>query len=662
MPQIKNIKIHSFSSEDPNFPAKNLINTDVTKRWKCAKPGEKSAFVVLKLDKPYQITQIDIGNEFSSMIEILVGNSQQEPPDFREILMSTSFMTLIEARNETNPHRLRIFNKGLFVSGVAEKKWDLIKILCVQNYNNRKQYGISFINLFTNDEVTSKEEESPIKLNHIIHQTPKPMSASKPVKTLGKFHFRDSSSDEEKDEDSSPFAKWKAKKNEFKNSTNDLDKLPENSKSGLKEHLKEKLASENRKRNRSIDEKDEKEIVKNRNRSKGLMYESSDDEPNEKLQKKIDKDKELKEKEKHVPKFNNSTKITTISPPKSNNKFASFTSSSFGSSSKSLNVELDKKQTNKSPEKQITKSPEKELKAVQYKPFNKLLEGVIFVLSGYQNPERGVIRQKAIDMGAVYKPDWDSSCTHLVCSYNNTPKYHQVKGKGKIITKKWIERCFTEQKRLPWRRFAVDKSEQDESESEEEIFSEWHKPKTSSNNDDDKESINSNSCDIDDDYDMLIVDKRNEKNPSPMKKVIASMTIDDSESDNDMKTVKIEKSEIDSESKDNNNDFQENVECYSEDSISSVDITKIECEVFKDKKFYLNTDLSATDKILLKDHIKNMLGVVTKNPHKADYIIVKKAKSLPIKVSAEIVKEVWIRECFELQAFIPTSRYRIAKS
>lgn len=76
-------------------------------------------------------------------------------------------------------------------------------------------------------------------------------------------------------------------------------------------------------------------------------------------------------------------------------------------------------------------------KQMNYKPFGKLLEGVVIVISGIQvinylhshsksrisisdsylftqNPERADIRDKAQKMGARYKPDWNDSCTHLM--------------------------------------------------------------------------------------------------------------------------------------------------------------------------------------------------------------------------------------------------------
>ena len=55
-----------------------------------------------------------------------------------------------------------------------------------------------------------------------------------------------------------------------------------------------------------------------------------------------------------------------------------------------------------------------ERRNVTYKPFNRLLEKVVLVISGIQNPERGSIRDKALAMGAKYKSDWDANCTHLM--------------------------------------------------------------------------------------------------------------------------------------------------------------------------------------------------------------------------------------------------------
>uniref|UniRef100_A0A8D2J313 BRCT domain-containing protein n=1 Tax=Varanus komodoensis TaxID=61221 RepID=A0A8D2J313_VARKO len=65
--------------------------------------------------------------------------------------------------------------------------------------------------------------------------------------------------------------------------------------------------------------------------------------------------------------------------------------------------------------------------------FQHLLDGTVFVLSGFQNPFRSELRHKALEMGGKYRPDWTPDSTHLICAFANTPKYSQVKGLGGII-------------------------------------------------------------------------------------------------------------------------------------------------------------------------------------------------------------------------------------
>lgn len=56
------------------------------------------------------------------------------------------------------------------------------------------------------------------------------------------------------------------------------------------------------------------------------------------------------------------------------------------------------------------------------------------------------------------------------CAFQNTPKFNQVKGKGKIVTKKWVLDCSSNRKRLPWRRYALDPDDKKQPESEDEIW------------------------------------------------------------------------------------------------------------------------------------------------------------------------------------------------
>ena len=43
-----------------------------------------------------------------------------------------------------------------------------------------------------------------------------------------------------------------------------------------------------------------------------------------------------------------------------------------------------------------------------------IMKNVVFVLSGFQNPLRAELRNKATAMGAVYHDDWSDKCTHLM--------------------------------------------------------------------------------------------------------------------------------------------------------------------------------------------------------------------------------------------------------
>lgn len=105
---------------------------------------------------------------------------------------------------------------------------------------------------------------------------------------------------------------------------------------------------------------------------------------------------------------------------------------------------------------------------------------------------------------------------------------------------------------------------------------------------------------------------------------------------------------------DNSTDDESNVQ-----ETSSLDITQIKGnkKIYDDKKFHLNSDLSATDKIKLETYILFLKGSVTANPNEADYVIANKMKLVPKDIRAEIVKPRWIQECKDMECWIPTRRY-----
>ncbi|ELR12347.1 BRCA1 C Terminus (BRCT) domain containing protein [Acanthamoeba castellanii str. Neff] len=124
------------------------------------------------------------------------------------------------------------------------------------------------------------------------------------------------------------------------------------------------------------------------------------------------------------------------------------------------------------PKPTSNEKAKEEKKADESVPLNKLLAGVTFVISGIQNPQRADIRDKATKMGAKYQQNWDNRATHLICAFQDTPKYREVKGKGGIIVKpEWIVHSFAQKKRLPLTKYTFEKVKEDE---EEEVEKQGH--------------------------------------------------------------------------------------------------------------------------------------------------------------------------------------------
>ncbi|KAK9511674.1 hypothetical protein O3M35_000293 [Rhynocoris fuscipes] len=151
------------------------------------------------------------------------------------------------------------------------------------------------------------------------------------------------------------------------------------------------------------------------------------------------------------------------------------------SAKKKKNINTDGARTrdssqNSPPKKKVVLASVQAFKKREERPFNQLMNGVVFAMSGYENPLRSELRNKALAMGARYEFNWNCNCTHLICAFRNTPKYNQVRGRGKIVKSQWIEECYSRRKRLPWRRFALDRNDASQAESEEEICEKIESP------------------------------------------------------------------------------------------------------------------------------------------------------------------------------------------
>uniref|UniRef100_A0AAQ5Y3J9 DNA repair protein XRCC1 n=1 Tax=Amphiprion ocellaris TaxID=80972 RepID=A0AAQ5Y3J9_AMPOC len=371
MPEIKLKHVVSCSTEDNTHKADNLLSSDTYRKWKAARPGEKQTSVILQFEKEEQVHSIDIGNEGSAFIEVLVGNSSAvRDQDYEVLLVTSSFMSPTESRNGANMNRVRFFGPNQLQKSTSQEKWDRVKIVCSQPYSKNLAYGLAFVKF-----------HSPPDKND-----PPPTSSPKLTK-LGQFRVKDDSPSS--GPSLQPGSLFFNRDNATKSSTSLKGKS--NIQSSSLPSLKPLSPPAKRK------------------------FEFSKERQSAPAQKSSEKKKESQSKPEPKP----------------------------------------KQQAQSQSEQQV--------------PFKRIMEGVVFVLSGFQNPFRGELREKALDMGAKYRPDWTPDSTHLICAFANTPKYSQVKSAGGIIVRKeWVMDCHKRKQKISYKRYLMDGAESS-SESEMEV-------------------------------------------------------------------------------------------------------------------------------------------------------------------------------------------------
>lgn len=732
MPTVTIASVESFSSQDPNFPASNLLAKE-TRKWKCRDAGEKSAFVVFRLDGPVCINGIDIGNEHSAFVEVLVGRSGPASPEFKEILLTSSFMSPIESRNSTNSGRVRCFTAKELVEPVAKERWDLVKIICTQPFNSRVQYGVAFFTLHSVGGEKKDKSLVPAAFQKQIQEEVQKKEPSK-VLQLGRFKLREESPDSDEGSTSSAglFARWKASRSgsdskpvttPARASTSTAAAIRDastpaairNSINSPQPVKMTKITPKPKPRLFDDDDEIEETAAKPRNRNRdALFYDKDDDKPNEKLERKLAEDRAQKQREidakkekeqrersflekkeklhdTSATKFKNFLFDEPESSPKESKESTKKTPSekdrrkdAEGNRSRDREKKSSPEERKKRPtesasgsrdrssastdrkkprlDKDQDREEESSRKPVTYKPFNKLLEKVVLVISGIQNPDRANLRNQALAMGAKYKSDWDSSCTHLICAFKNTPKYNQVHGRGKIIRKEWIERCHALRKRLSWRKFALDSDDQQRSDSEGEIVDEARRPKP-----DQSRSASP------------VKPLAKAKSPSPRKETdeeaLAHYDLDDvaivdaeqpptyelsgSDTEEEIERVKQKQREQAKTSKtgpDNDGLYDKSTE--EEEGKNGGEGKEKELDFFRRKRFLLDDDVGAVDLIKLERYVELYKGSVTKTIVEADYVVTRHQKPLPASFKGELVKPLWVYECHDMECLIPTQRYR----
>uniref|UniRef100_A0A914UXJ9 BRCT domain-containing protein n=1 Tax=Plectus sambesii TaxID=2011161 RepID=A0A914UXJ9_9BILA len=327
-----------------------------------------------------------------------------------------------ESRSETNGARVRMFASDDLVASTMAQSWDRVKVICQQPFNKQLAFGLAFIRII---EAKSETAEGP----NDNKGTSATVLQPKNQLTLGRFALR-AEPNSDTGSNLSPGAMFMKKQmskdapEEDSNSASAIRNAPQPQPSIPSTFME--LSS---KRKKSPEPK-----PKAKRQASDVASSSAAKVPRQKSPSRTTPQPRGEGKQKAPPQPSPSPSMPTVPTTPVAPKVAP---------------------------KAVTK--------LKRAPFDQLLSGVTFAMSGFVNPLRAQLREKALELGGKYKPDWQPGCTHLICAFANTPKFNQVRGRGKIVKKEWIEDCHSRRRRLPWRRYALDRADQGRAESEDEI-------------------------------------------------------------------------------------------------------------------------------------------------------------------------------------------------
>ncbi|XP_063829032.1 DNA repair protein XRCC1 [Ostrinia nubilalis] len=472
MPRVKIDYIVSFSSEDPDNPASNLLAWDVSKkRWLCAK-GEPSCSVVLQLPRAVKISAVHIGAHHAALVEVLVGRSEKPNEPFQVLVPSCVFLSPAESRKDAGVERVRSFS-GSQLAAARAQRWDRVRLVCSQPYNKHCKYGLSFVHI-SEPEDASAPAPAPVP-STVAGPSPVPGAA------LARLLDAGSSSDDE----FKPGELF-ARHNSSRNSTDTGAQIRQATSQALKnisdsatKLVKTPLSKHGSKRTNQPDDS----CSSNRQRD-DLMYTDDDDKPHAKIDNIVQRHKDEKSKDevKKTTEKKHDRKASNENPGR-DKKEDSHKPTSDRSKDKNERTPKDDRKNRTDPVSQVSKeepstsssrdNSEKDRKRSRDDnhpkkaggDFQSILKGVVFVLSGYVNPRRAALRDIGLSLGARCERDWGPNCTHLICAFPNTPKLKQVRaapGGGTVPAARgeWLEEQARRSRRLPWRAFATEPQHQ----------------------------------------------------------------------------------------------------------------------------------------------------------------------------------------------------------
>ncbi|OON14280.1 XRCC1 protein, partial [Opisthorchis viverrini] len=388
------------------FPASNLLKASSFSKWRSEKGGTKQEVVELNFEEPVEVCRLDIGNNGSAFIEVLVRRSASAD-DPSVLLPSSSFLSPVEAKNESNLNRVRVFSGDQLTSSVASQKWDVFRFVCSQPFNKNLQYGISFVS-FHSPALSSQQPETTSNRKALI---------SDAMIDVG---------DDEEPPGLRPGALFQAAKAAASSSL----AAPTNSVAQPVSVAEKLLAARHSGRS---------EILSASRSPASTPITAPSSRP------------------RLSPKHSlTSANLPSSSSARSTTSQAVNPSTHNPTSHRSSVANSKQQSTGASVSSAMSQSPPSSpSRGGSHPTSSRPLHGVVFCLSGYQNPLRSELREKALDLGASFRQDWGPSCTHLICAFANTPKFKEVKGKGIIVSDKWIQECYMKKSKVNWRPYRV---------------------------------------------------------------------------------------------------------------------------------------------------------------------------------------------------------------
>ncbi|KAJ0176346.1 hypothetical protein K1T71_008520 [Dendrolimus kikuchii] len=659
MPRVKIDYVVSFSSEDAENPASNLLQWDISKKkWLCPR-GESSCSVVLQLTKSTKISTVNIGAYHAALVEVLVGRSETPNDQFQVLVPSSIFLSPIDSRKEENVEKVRSFNSEHFTEATRNQKWDRVRVVCSQPYNKHCKFGLSFIQLYEPEgasEPPSAATAVPARLL-ALDAASSDEDEFRPGQLFA-THSQSTASGESQNSDTGAQirqATSQALKNISETSTK-LVRTPI-----VKTSKKQKDAGDNiedRRRNSLMyEEEDDQPHAKidrvlerhkdQTTREEPKRKDSSDDIDNKSEEKRSldsNKDKDRPETAKHNKK--------TITPKKAPSPKASA-----ASSSKHRNGDPERRKRPHS-ERRDKDNGGRRLRAgpVSAEP-HALMRGVVVVLSGYQNPRRAHLRTAALAMGARAERDWGPRCTHLICAFPNTPKLKQVRASPRgaeavVVKGEWVEECAAQRRLLPWQWYATEPHR--------------YVAPTAQDKDSDRRELES-ECDTDDEIEKVLNKQKKQKVEKPVshQREASPTRVGDTSRESDVEFVKDERIQGNVTVQDSDTDVTD--EDSDHHNTMTIDESKLLPDFFEGYTFLMDESVerSELDAGLLARYVRAYGGTLLRaseldEDSDVNYVLcgsgaVPAATGTPLRAD-------WVWRCHRRRRLCPTDGYRLARA